>query len=959
MTKKESLLKIKELIADFERNKEYHLSKEFLENHCEEQFVKPFLRALGWDLESRGIAPYLREVITQDRVSNRKTKRAPDYGFRLPGSDSRLFFLEAKGAFVKLKTDKDAAQQARWYGRAGKTPVSLLFNFAELAIYDCTQKQSATSDAKFARIKYFTLDEYEANFDFIYDTFSREAIYNGNFQSFIKDKTQKKGNVTLDKDFVESLEKWRLKLAKSIAGLNYKLDNDELNHAVQLLLDRIIFLRFCEERDVEPFGQLQAIAQHAHIYKHLLDLFYDADEKYNSGLFHFQDGCITQKLKVEDKVLRDIIEDLYPPKSDYSFYLMPVEILGNAYEQFLGKVIRITAGHNVKIELKPEVRKAGGVYYTPQYIVDYIVENTVGKLIEGKTPKDIEKIKIVDPACGSGSFLLGAYKYLINYHQNYYYNKKANSQVINADGSLTTAEKRKILTNNIFGVDLDKNAVEVSKLSLLLKCMEGETAATVKQQISLHHTRVLPDLDKNIVNGNSLIGFDISDDELELDKEAIIELENKVKPFDWKVTFPQVFKQGGFDAVIGNPPWVDLKGFPVEQINYFFAKYSTANNRINLYSLFIEKSLNIINSKGKFSFIIPNSMLYQSTYEALRKKILNDWNIEKLIRLPDNVFQDVKAETLIISLGREKCKIETLIFDRDAKINLITVKNTAVAKKITQETFLKNDLCVFDIFSDETKKKLTLKIETNSVPLETLCDFCLGITPYDKYKGHSESQIKNRVYHSTTKKDNTFKKLLEGADVQRYFVKWGGNEYISYGNWLGAPRDQKFFKLPRILVRQIISGKPPRIYAAYTKEELYNTQSVFSVILKNKIELNLLFILGLLNSSLINFYHSDKFLDKSKNLFQKILIQNCKLLPIRNFSLKEKKQKKLYDQIILIVTELEILSSDSQRENIDQNKANLTNRIQYNENKLNELVYELYELSPEEIQIIETAHESH
>ncbi|MBK6986373.1 MAG: N-6 DNA methylase [Bacteroidetes bacterium] len=171
---------------------------------------------------------------------------------------------------------------------------------------------------------------------------------------------------------------------------------------------------------------------------------------------------------------------------------MPVEVLGNAYEQFLGKVIRINKAHHAVIEEKPEVRKAGGVFYTPQYIVDYIVENTVGKLIAGKTPKEIEKIKIVDPACGSGSFLLGAFDYLLKYHQNYYHKNPptAKSGIITPVGTISTAEKKKILLNNIYGVDLDANAVEVSKLSLLLKCMEGETEASIKQQITMFNERV-------------------------------------------------------------------------------------------------------------------------------------------------------------------------------------------------------------------------------------------------------------------------------------------------------------------------------------------------------------------------------------------------------------------------------------------------------------------------------------
>ena len=216
-------------------------------------------------------------------------------------------------------------------------------------------------------------------------------------------------------------------------------------------------------------------------------------------------------------------------------------------------------------------------------------------------------------------------------------------------------------------------------------------------------------------------------------------------------------------------------------------------------------------------------MLYQSSYELLRKHILENWNIEKLVRLPDNVFKDVKAETLIITLGHGNEKTQTIIFDRDKKINEVSEKFAQSTKQILQKDFSSNEFSSFDIFSNAEQKKIIKQIEKNTIDLESICDFCLGLTPYDKYQGHTAAQIKSRVFHSTTKKDNTFKKLLEGGDIQRYFVEWGGNEYLSYGDWLGAPREQKFFKSPRILIRQIISGKPGRIYAAYTETELYNT----------------------------------------------------------------------------------------------------------------------------------------
>lgn len=249
---------------------------------------------------------------------------------------------------------------------------------------------------------------------------------------------------------------------------------------------------------------------------------------------------------------------LYYPQSPYEFSVLSVEILGSAYEQFLGKQIRLTAGHKAVIEEKPEVRKAGGVYYTPQYIVEYIVKHTVGKLAEGKTPEEIAKLKIVDPACGSGSFLIGAYEYLLKYHQQYYQpqfdeltkiaasnehttkqrtdaQKERNKLPLTPEGNLTTAVKKQILLNNIFGVDIDTQEVEVTKLSLMLKCMEGETKSSINAQMNFGE-RVLPTLDDNIKCGNSLIDVDFYDTEFDFGSDR------KIKPFNWQNAFPEVFQ---------------------------------------------------------------------------------------------------------------------------------------------------------------------------------------------------------------------------------------------------------------------------------------------------------------------------------------------------------------------------------------------------------------------------------
>ena len=229
---------------------------------------------------------------------------------------------------------------------------------------------------------------------------------------------------------------------------------------------------------------------------------------------------LTLSLVIDDKPLKDIFKRLYYPESPYEFSALPADVLGKVYEQFLGKVIRLSPSHQVTVEEKPEVRKAGGVYYTPNFIVEYIVQHTLGKLLEGKKPGvrgSASKLKIVDPSCGSGSFLIVAYQYLLDWHRDRYVEDGADKhrkelyQGAGGQWLLTTQEKKRILLNNIYGVDIDPQAVEVTKLSLLLKVLEGESNQSLVAQLSLFKERALPDLDHNIKCGNSLIDSDFYD----------------------------------------------------------------------------------------------------------------------------------------------------------------------------------------------------------------------------------------------------------------------------------------------------------------------------------------------------------------------------------------------------------------------------------------------------------------
>ena len=420
MTNKQSAKdKIESLVTRFEDQYESYKHSDYNETLTRRDFIDPFFKALGWDMDNEaGYAEAYREVIHEDKVKVSGATKAPDYSFRL-GGGKRLFFVEAKKPSVSVKDDIHPAYQVRRYGWSAKLPISIITDFEEFSIYDCTKKPKPEDKATVARIKYLTFRDYIKEFDFLWDTFSKEQVLKGSFDKFLLSDTHKKGTATVDKDFLESLDRWRTYLAVNISWNNRTLDEDEINFVVQQTIDRIIFLRIAEDRSVEPYGTLKHAVKQGNLYQNLFELFQRADEKYNSGLFDFKKDKISRNVVIENKIIRTIINELYYPECPYEFSVLSVEILGSAYEQFLGKVIRITPAHHAKIEEKPEVRKAGGVYYTPQYIVDYIVKNTVGKLIEGKTPKEISKIKILDPACGSGSFLIGAFQYLLDYHKDY------------------------------------------------------------------------------------------------------------------------------------------------------------------------------------------------------------------------------------------------------------------------------------------------------------------------------------------------------------------------------------------------------------------------------------------------------------------------------------------------------------------------------------------------------------
>ncbi|MCK4908082.1 MAG: N-6 DNA methylase, partial [Spirochaetes bacterium] len=566
----EDLRSLRGMIDLFRSNIKEYKSNAYDEANTRVDFIDKFFELLGWDVRNdQKFSEQYREVVREDKVQIEGKQKAPDYSFRIGGV--RKFFVEAKKPAVNIKEGTEPAFQTRRYAYTAKLPLSILTDFEEYAVYDTRIKPNIADKASTARIFYCTYEELlkpcsvsegQTNFEFLYNTFGKNAILKGSFDTYVEENKRKKGTSEVDKEFLKLIEGWRNDLARNIAIRNKDIDLYNLNYAVQKIIDRLIFLRITEDRKMEEYGLLQKISKGNDVYKGLVDVFIKADNKYNSGLFHQEDWL--NRLDIDDKVFSGIIKNLYYPHCPYEFSVMPIEILGHVYEQFLGKTIRLTASHQAKVEEKPEVRKAGGIYYTPQYIVEYIVKNTVGEKLKKQKPENVagdqgtNSLSILDPACGSGSFLVGAYDYLLKWHLEYYTKSETRIKQAMKDGhiyqidettyQLSTEEKKKILTNNIYGVDLDSQAVEVTKLSLLLKLLEDENVESEGQLFKATDVLKLPDLSGNIKCGNSLIGSDFyAEKDLSLFGNEEM---RKVNVFDWDKEFPEIFARGGFDVVI-------------------------------------------------------------------------------------------------------------------------------------------------------------------------------------------------------------------------------------------------------------------------------------------------------------------------------------------------------------------------------------------------------------------------
>ncbi len=961
---------LKEKIGLFKNNLSDYKSKSYDEYSTRADFIDSLFAALGWDMYNKeGVIEQFREVIREDKIIIDGSKKAPDYSFRI-GSEI-IFYVEAKKPSVDIKNNREPSYQLRRYAYTRGLKLSILTDFEEIAIYDAQIKPLSTDSAGTARIFYCTYDElfkkskltgYETNFDFLLDTFSKQAIKNGSFNRYAISKKNKKGTESVDKGFLKLLNTWREELAKHIALKNENIDEYNLNIVVQKLIDRLIFLRIAEDRQVEPENNLYNISNLSDVYSELSTIFDKADDKYNSGLFISEDWM--KNLFIEDKILKSIIQEMYYPKCPYEFSVLPLEILGKAYEQFLGKTITFTRktkyGHKVEIEEKPEVRKAGGVYYTPPYIVDYIVENTVGEKIKNKKPNEIKKLTIVDPACGSGSFLIGAYDYLLKYHLEYYLeNKTRKNKAIKAGEiyqtktgkyKLSTKIKSDILVNNIYGVDIDGQAVEVTKLSLLLKVLEDENLEYSEQLFRAEYLHMLPNLGNNIKCGNSLIGSDFYDNQ-DLSLFGNDEM-RKINTFDWEDEFSTIFADGGFDCVIGNPPWVYTKyvEWGEETKNYLSKNYlsfsssvskgkSRQSGKINLYTMFIVKSIMITKENGLFSFIVPNTILRTTTYDVIRKYILDNITIEKIVDLKDKIFDNVTASTIIFIFNKEKNENNKIDIIDNPKINNEHIVSSV--NKVSQSNFLNNISYTFNIFVNDMELKVLNKINTNKDALKLFCKDNIAGIDAPKYLIVEQ------------KNDNAFP-LLEGKSIDRYITKKNTKYIIWDKENINRTRPDYLWELDKkIIIRRISGGLKP-LYATIDTDKNRTFASINNLVLNESCNYDYNFILALINSNVLNFFYSHNFSNKS-NLTVNISKTFLENLPIPKLDIGSEVDKTRHDKIVSLVNQILIAQKDLYNTTIESDKKFIKQKVDLLDRQINNEVYKLYDLDAKDIDIIESS----
>ena len=739
---------IQQLIDDFKTNEQEYRKES--EASIETKLIEPLFRLLEWTE---------KDFKKRERTHRGEKRGFADYTFYI--GDKQVFFLEVKKIGVPL--DKEADAQVVSYALSQSVPIAISTNFEELKVF-CVEEESLD------KRKMFVFNKPEEFIERFHDLvlLSKSSFEQNLLLRRAESLGLLKRRITIDKPLLDDLMLIREFIADDIEK-NYKTkyQPNEKEEIIQRIIDRLIFIRKCEDTGINPENLTlkgSTAVPDNEAYNELKKIFKRYNDVYNSGLFAIDKDNDCDRIEVNGEIVKKLIRYLYISKNEgyvYNFESIPADILGQVYEQYLGKILLLSKTGKAKIANGQAHRKEQGIYYTPTYIVDYIVKNTVGELLKNKKNK-AKDLKILDPACGSGSFLIKAFDYLSNDLSD---GDKSKQYRIDIQGKYSI--KTEILKYNLFGIDLDNKAVEITKLNLLLKAAEK-------------NRRLPEEIDVHIKHGNSLINVE------SIDQFA----------FRWE----RRFQEGSFNAVIGNPPWIsfglrgtgkiDEKEYAYYKNNYFSAEY-----KMSIYALFIERGIKCLKDGGYFSFILPDSFLLGRYFSRLRKYILDNCVIRVILLTFYDVFNE-KATTgrnVIIVLKKETnlAKRKNNIITAIQVMNEDDFRKDKVKKyKYSQKCF--NDIPYnrFRLFFDKESKDIVDKMERNSILLNELIETysgCIGRYGQDSILSDEKKDVLiitddgNTVYEDYDAKNKWRKVLESGSDISRYSIIYRG-KYIYFDN---------------------------------------------------------------------------------------------------------------------------------------------------------------------------------
>lgn len=654
---------IKQLIEKYTADRDYYLTNKYNETLLRSDFLDPFFELLGWDIKNNAGKPTNeREVILEEalKASASEHSKKPDYTFRL--FSERKFFLEAKKPCVSIESNNDTAKQVRRYGFTAKLKISVLSNFEYLIIYDTSVKVEKDDNYQKALVKKYHYTEYESKFEEIKQLLGKESVYSGAFETEWKEIESKINQYSIDNLFLNQINEWRKALGSEIYKHDPKIDEQQLNDIVQSYLNRVLFLRVCEDRNLEDYQTLLKFAN-TNDFKALIKKFEEADKRYNSGLF---DQLLKDKI-VENisSVFWTIIKQLYYPESPYSFSVFSSDVLGSIYEIFLSEKLTVQSGSVVLVKKPENVDR--DIITTPTFIISDILRNTVLKKCEGKTDKEILKLKFADISSGSGAFLLELFQ-LLNDILIDFYLKNDKSKLIQTNINtykLPFEIKRQLLLNCIYGVDKDYNAVEAAKFGLLLKLLEGEDVNSTNKT-----KPVLPDLSQNVFFGNSLLN----------PKQVEKKNQTEVNPFD--------FSKLRFDVIVGNPPYMkseDMKNITPLELPLYKTNYDSAYKQFDKYFLFLEQGINLLYNDGILGYIVPSKFTKVGAGKKLRELLADKEYLHSIVSFGANqVFADKTTYTCLLILNKKQQK--TFQYAEVRSLKSWKVREPEAAKYGTKKT---------------------------------------------------------------------------------------------------------------------------------------------------------------------------------------------------------------------------------------------------------------------------------